>query len=135
MIRRHLFLVLCAFLLCFTVQADESPVSISVYPSVSSAPATFRVRVFTPKHDGNRRVKWCYDDPATELKCSQEELDGAKAAYSRTVWFKGVGCGSFVAWAELTRVEGEKERRLLSAQTPFRVIGVGEGCNSPERDY
>lgn len=98
-----------------------NPVTISVYPPVAThTAATFRITTMVPRHFDNRNVCFGVDGP--ELKRSCFTLDGWQSRRTWTVYWTLESAGEYLASADLTRIEGGKEKHYASSQ-PFRVIG------------
>lgn len=97
------------------------PTTISVYPAVAMAPATFRITVLVPRHLENRQICFGVDGP--ELKRSCVQLDGFNARRSWTVYWELRGSGEYMASAVLTRMTDGREKTFRNEQ-PFRVLGM-----------
>jgi len=93
--------------------------AIDVYPRVgSTAPATIRVRVTIEPDAANRAFCLGYDGPQFRESC--EDLDGDKAWRSRTVYFRDLPGGRYVAFLGVYR-KGDKSPSLVV--TPFCIQG------------
>ena len=100
-------------------------ITLSVYPPVSTVPATVRMTVWTPRDAANRSVCVSYHlqaVPDLPIRRSCQPLDGANDRRVRTVYWDVREAGTFDAEAVLTRMEDGKATTYRSAQ-PFRVIG------------
>jgi hypothetical protein len=101
--------------------ANIAPVSISLAPPFSLAPATFRITVIVPRHPENRRI--CFGVSGPEDKKSCMDLPGFEARRSWTVYWSLRTAGEYQAEAVLTRIEQGKEQRYRDVRS-FRVIGM-----------
>lgn len=107
------FLFIAAF---FTL----TPVTLSIYPPVSMAPATFRIRTIIDRHEANRTLCVAYEGP--EYKRSCFPIDGAQSArVFQSYWNLRVS-GEYEAVADLTRMEAGTERHYVERHA-FRVLG------------
>ena len=97
-----------------------SPLTLTVYPPVSHAPASVRIRVVTERHAANRSLCYGYDGPQFKRSCL--ELDGAHDRRSFTVFWELRQDGEYEAQAVLTRIEDGRISRYTDQQ-PFRVVG------------
>ncbi len=97
-----------------------NPVTLSIHPPASMAPATFRITVLVPRHLDNRKI--CYGVDGPELKNSCFTLDGWQARRTWTVYWSLRVAGEYEATADLLRIEGGKEKHYVQRQA-FRVVG------------
>lgn len=97
-----------------------NPLTISVYPPVSMAPATIRITVMVPRHVANRWLCFGVDGP--ELKRSCLELDGEASRKVWTVYWAFRSVGTYEASAVLTRLVDGRVTHVADRQ-PFQVIG------------
>jgi len=108
------------FLLFVAALYTLNPVTISIYPPASMAPATVRITVLVPRHLDNREV--CYGFSGPEDKKSCLTLDGWQARRTWTVYWPIRTAGEYLAEATLTRVT-EGKTQTYRQQAPFRVVG------------
>lgn len=97
-----------------------NPLTLSLYPPVSMAPATVRITVLAPRNPGNRLLCWQVDGP--EFRKSCRSLDGENAPRVWSVYWNLRTSGEYVAEAVLTRVTEGKTQTYRETQ-PFRVVG------------
>lgn len=105
----------------FVAALTLNPVTLSLYPQLAHAPATFRLTVMVPRHAENRQI--CYSVDGPELKRSCLTLNGAEDRRVWTVYWSLRTAGEYEAVATLTRIEAGRER-LYVDRRPFRVIGM-----------
>ena len=98
-----------------------NPVTVSVYPSVSMSPATYRITVLVPRHFDNRRI--CFGYSGNEGRTSCVDLEGWTSRRSWTVYYDIRTAGEYQAEAVLTRITEGREQ-IHRSQQPFRVVGI-----------
>jgi len=108
------------FLLFVAALYTLNPVTISIYPPASMAPATVRITVLVPRHLDNREV--CYGFSGPEDKKSCLTLDGWQARRTWTVYWPIRTAGEYLAEATLTRVT-EGKTQTYRQPAAFRVLG------------
>jgi hypothetical protein len=104
----------------------DTPITLKIYPAISTAPSTIRVTVVVPRDPHNRQVCLTIDGENYYRSSCWEH--GGEAPYQTVIYYADVPAGHYSAIAELT-----KEGRTI-VRTPlmtFRVIGMGE---EPEPD-
>lgn len=106
------------------------PLSISVYPYVTSPSGGIRVRAIIQQHADNRQLRLVALLNGTfEMRATPFQIDGAQSqrVFSPT---NKCGCwvdlpsGQYEAIADLTRIEQGKERHFVARQD-FQVVGFG----------
>lgn len=121
---------LLALLLAASVAStNPKPITISVYPRISSAPATLRVRVTRSEDEQERALDRavCVQVDGPEFRSSCREISPPAAPRTAESWVKDLPAGCYVATVTLVRVGGVTK----SVSEGFQVVGFGEeteGC-------
>lgn len=131
-LRQLLYTFLAVTLLkgCTPLLADAPAdvwVTLDVSPRISAGPTSIRFSVTTPKDARNRSLCFGYD--GTQFRSSCQEFVGLGAAGHVEQAFRDVPPGVYVAFAELTRDEGEKGKRSRVVTMKFVICGEGVGCD------
>jgi hypothetical protein len=104
----------------------DSPVTLTIYPRFSQAPATVRVSILIPRDPRNRQA--CVTiEGENYYRSSCWEHVGEGARYQTVIYYPDLPAGHYSGVVELVR-ETVKEGRT-TVRTPvaeFRVLGVGE---------
>jgi hypothetical protein len=104
----------------------DSPVTLTIYPRFSQAPATVRVSILIPRDPRNRQA--CVTlEGENYYRSSCWEHIGEGARYQTVIYYPDLPAGHYSAVGELAR-EMVKEGRT-TVRTPvveFMVLGVGE---------
>ena len=101
------------------VRAAAQPVTVSVYPVVTSVHAGTRVMVRVDSHEMNRTLVWEVDGP-DYYRSSSIQLDGASAPRSFFFMLHNLPEGEYNV-----RVTIIRNNNSLVAQTPMAVVGIG----------
>lgn len=97
-----------------------NPITLSVYPAVGMPPMTVRARTIVERHPDNRILCLAYEGPEDKKSCFALEGEKDSRVFTK-FWFLRVS-GEYHALADLTRIEGGRERHYLARQD-FTVIG------------
>ena len=107
----------------------ESPITLTIYPHFSQAPATVRVAILIPRDPRNRQA--CVTiEGENYYRSSCWEHVGEGARYQTVIDYPDLPAGHYSAIGELAR-ETVKEGRT-TVRTPvveFRVLGMGENSD------
>jgi hypothetical protein len=99
------------------------PVTLSVTPAQSFAPATVRVRArFEPRAD-NRWLALVADGP-NFYRSSEFQLDGEQGPKTVELHFSNLPGGDYEIYAVLSANSG---RQRAVVHLPAKVIGIGDG--------
>jgi hypothetical protein len=118
------FVVAVLILGCGALVRAVQPVTISVFPIVTSVHAATRVLVRVDSHEMNRTLVWEVDGP-DYYRSSSIQLDGASAPRSFFFMLHNVPEGEYNVRATIIR----NNNSSLVAETPMAVIGVGSPAN------
>ena len=118
------FLLAVLVLSCGALVRAVQPVTISVYPVVTSVHSAARVMVRVGSDEKNRTLMWEVDGP-DYYRSSSIQLDGASAPRSFFFMLRNVPEGEYNVRATIIR----NNNSSLVAQTPMAVVGMESPAN------
>jgi hypothetical protein len=107
------------WLLSATPVAAPPPVTLTVYPQVAHAPATFRVSIRIEKHPDNRELWLLWEGPRSGRTGLESIDERDPAQYVWTDRLADLPAGEYTAQAFLIRTNSVHQ----SAAIPFTVLG------------
>ena len=91
------------------------PISLSVYPTISFAPADLRVTISTPRNNDNISTCLTYDSDIGDAGSSCWEMLGDREPVTKQIWLKGLHRGEYVIRVDLQRHSGKVYSQSRSA--------------------
>ena len=113
------FVFFIALIAAAVVVQTVEPITVSIYPAVSSVRGSAHLKVFVERDQSNRALTWEIDGPEY-YRSSSIPLDGAAAPRSWFFDIKNVPPGEFEVRATVKR-NNDSESVALSK---FTVLGV-----------
>jgi uncharacterized protein (DUF2141 family) len=110
-----------AMLLAVTSLGARQLLDLHISPSVSTAPATFKVRATVPPDADNRAITFSADSESF-FRSSEVQLDGDKAPRTILMEFRDLPAGTYEVSAVLNGAGG---KQLAGAHSTVVVTGFG----------